>query len=85
MANSWYSYLGQDKDPLIPASYRRITVDPLCLNGIDVCSIYLLGETGTTPSTAFTTNILNYITNGLSTLVSQPAGAGKRYVYLKGA
>ena len=86
MANSWYSYLGQGKDPLVPASYRRITIDPLCLNGVGVCSIYLLGETGTTPSTAFTLNILNYIANGLSTLTAQPnGGAAKHYVYLKGA
>jgi hypothetical protein len=85
MANSWYSYLGQGKDPLVPASYRRITVDPLCLDGIDICSVYLLGQTATTPALPFTTNILTYITNGLSTISAQPSGAGvKHFVYLKG-
>ena len=86
MANSWYSYLGQGKDPLVPASYRRITVDPLCLDGIDICSVYLLGQTATTPSAPFTTNMLTYITNGLSTLTPQPnGGAVKHFVYLKGS
>ena len=86
MANSWYSYLGQGKDPLVPASYRRITVDPLCLDGIDICSVYLLGQTATTPSAPFTTNILTYITNALSTISAQPNGGPvKHYVYLKGS
>ena len=86
MANSWYIYLGQSKDPLVPASYRRITVDPPCLDGISVCAIYLLGETATTPSSPFTFNILQYISNGLSTLTAQPnGGAVKHYVYLIGS
>ena len=84
MANSWYAYMGQGKDPLVPASYRRVTVDPLCLNGTDVCAIYLLGQTSTTPSAPFTTNMLTYITNGLSTFTAQPTGGGVKYfVYLK--
>jgi len=84
MANSWYAYLGQGKDPLVPASYRRVTIDPLCLSGCTVCAIYLLGETSTTPSAAFTSNILKYITNGLVALSPQPdGGAVKAYVYLR--
>jgi len=86
MANSWYSYLGQGKDPLVPASYRRITHKPVCLHGITICCIYLLGQTATTPSTAFSTNIINYITNGLSTLTAQPNGGSVKYfVYLHGS
>ena len=84
MANSWYAYLGQRKDPLVPASYRRVTIDPLCQDGCTVCAIYLLGETSTTPSTAFTTNLLTYITNGLIWQAPQPNSNGvKYYVYLK--
>lgn len=86
MANSWYLYLGQGKDPLVPASYRRITVKPPCLDGIDVCAVYLLGQTATTPSTPFTINILQYISNGLNTLSAQPnGGAVKHFVYLHGS
>jgi len=86
MPNSWYAYLGQGKDPLVPASYRRITFKPLCSDGIEICCIYLLGQTATTPSLPFTTNILTYITNGLSTLSRQPdVGTNvKPFVYLKG-
>jgi len=84
MANSWYAYLGQGKDPLVPASYRRVTVDPLCLNGCTVCAVYLLGQTATTPSAPFTSNILTYIINGLIWQSPQPnGGAVKPYVYLK--
>ena len=84
MANSWYTYLGQGKDPLVPASYRRITVDPLCLNVAKICAVYLLGQTATTPALPFTTNILTYITNALVSLSPQPNGGPvKHYVYLK--
>jgi len=84
MANSWYSYLGQCKDPLVPTSYRRITVKPLCVNGAWPCSVYLLGQTATTPTLPFTTNILTYITNGLAALGAQPSAPNKAFFYLKG-
>lgn len=74
MANSWYSYMGQGKDPLVPSSYRRINPQfvPTCTGGCTVCAIFLLGETATTPPNAFTPNILNYITNGLASQTAQP-------------
>ncbi|RQO70371.1 hypothetical protein DBR43_20340 [Pedobacter sp. KBW06] len=86
MANSWYSYLGAGKDPLVPASYRRMTVKPECVCGPAICSIYLLGETATTPSAAFTPNILTYISNALTNGSPQPIAAGgglKLFVYMK--
>jgi hypothetical protein len=87
MANSWYSYLGGGLDPLVAANYRKITIKPKCVCGPAICAIYLLGETANTPSTPFTTNLLTYITNSLSSSSPQPTAAGgglKLFVYLKG-
>jgi len=87
MANSWYSYLGAGKDPLVPASYRRITTRPQCVCGPHLCAIYLQGETGVTPSTALSTNMLNYISNALTIggpAPTLPGGALKIFVYMKG-
>jgi len=79
------SLFGTRKRSTCSASYRRITIKPPCLDGIDVCAVYLLGQTATTPSTPFTINILQYISNGLNTLSAQPnGGAVKHFVYLHG-
>jgi hypothetical protein len=86
MANSWYVYLGQGKDPLVPASYRKINRHMCPISGIDICAIYLLGQTATTPSIPFSTNILTYLTNALATLLAkpQPSPPNKLFVYVKG-
>lgn len=87
MANSWYAYLGAGTDPLVPASYRRITVKPSCICGPNICAIYLLGETASVPSTALTSTMIGYISNALATASPQPTAAGggvKLFVYLKG-
>lgn len=74
MASSWYTYMGQGGNPLLPSSYRRFTLPlvPTCTNGCTVCAVFLIGETATTPSTSFTPNIINYITNGLALQTAQP-------------
>jgi len=86
MANSWYSYLGAGKDPLVPASYRRITVKPNCICGPSICSIYLVGQTATTPALPFSSNILTYISDALANGSPQPIAPGggiKLFVYMK--
>lgn len=85
MANSWYAYDGLG-DPYNVSSYRRVTVKPTCTSGVDICSVYLLGETSTTPLSPFTTAILNYITAALATQVPQPHDGPtlKPYVYSRG-
>lgn len=87
MANSWYAYLGQGKDPYVNTSYKRVTIDPLCLNGCTICAIYLLGETLNPPSilSVTTLNMQKYITDSLVAQSPQPNGLGvKHFVYLKG-
>jgi hypothetical protein len=79
MANSWYSYLGAGKDPLVPSSYRRITVRPSCICGPSICSIYLLGQTATTPALPFSSNILTYISDALANGSPQPYCSRRRY------
>ncbi|MNV68435.1 hypothetical protein D3C71_1612870 [compost metagenome] len=86
MANSWYSYLGAGKDPLVPASYRRMTLKPQCICGSAICAIYLQGQTATTPSLPFSANILNYISDALANGSPQPVAPGgglKLFVYMK--
>lgn len=86
MANSWYSYLGAGKDPLIPSSYRRVTTQPQCVCGTNICAIYLQGVTATTPSAPLSTNMLNYISDALVTGNPQPTlpgGGIKLFVYLR--
>jgi hypothetical protein len=33
MARAWYAYTNTSADPLLAASYRRVTLSPLCING----------------------------------------------------
>lgn len=83
MANSWYIYNGTG-DPFIPSNYLRTTITPTCINGCNVCAVYLLGETDPVPVAPFTGNILTYLINSFATQTSQPTGAGRKsYVYLK--
>ena len=81
MARTWYSYVGGN--PLEPSSYFRSTTKPGCLTGPSICAVYAYN--GDVNPSFFSTNLQNYITNGLSTQQPQPqGGAGvKKYVYLK--
>ncbi|WGQ08882.1 hypothetical protein QG516_20430 [Pedobacter gandavensis] len=79
MAN-WYSYDGVG-DPALPGSYYKMAVNPNCLSGGSIiCAIYL-DDTANVPSNI--SAVLTYIANAQATLVSQPPGADRRFVYVK--
>ena len=81
MAN-WYVYIGGD--PTLTTSYRLSTVKPSCVNGEQVCDIYM-NQTDGVPVT-FDNNLTTYIANALATQTAQPTGIGvKRFVYMKGS
>lgn len=90
MARAWYAYTTVGGDPLLASSYRRVTVSPVCINGVGICAInvYFIGNSppvGSSPLSPLTLNIQEYVANGLVALVAQPIfpDGTKKYVYLK--
>lgn len=90
MARAWYAYTNVSADPLLAASYRRVTVSPVCIDGTTICAIYayFVGDSpqvGSSPISPLTRNIQEYIANGLVALLAQPRfpDGSKKYVYLK--
>jgi len=81
MARTWYSYVSGN--PLEISSYFRSTTKPTCLVGPQVCAVYAYN--GDLNPSAFSSNLQDYIQNGLSTQVPQPSvGPGtKKYLYMK--
>jgi hypothetical protein len=90
MARAWYAYTNTSADPLLAASYRRVTLSPLCINGSIICAIsaYYVGDSpqvGSSPIAPLTRNIQAYIANGLVSFLAQPIlpEDSKKYLYLK--
>lgn len=80
MAN-WFAYDGVG-DPTSPGSYFLARVKPTCSSGgCKICAIYLNDDGPGTPGSV--TDVLDYISNALVTLVSQPSGGFKRFVYMR--
>ncbi|WP_316841425.1 hypothetical protein [Pedobacter gandavensis] len=81
MANNWYSYNGIG-DPILPGSYFLMDLEPNCLGGgTIVCAIYLTGTSdvpGSIPA-----SVKTYIANAQATLVAQPNGGARHFVYVK--
>lgn len=83
MARNWYSY-NTVGDPFLPSSYRKQVSTPGCLNGSVICAIYVpAGDVY--PADPFSPNMAQYIADGLSNNVAEPAfpPGNKFYVYLK--
>ena len=82
MARFWYSY-DTVNDPYLTTSYRKQSSRPGCLNGQAICSIY--APAGALFPSILSTNIRQYITDGLANNVAAPATppGAKFYVYLK--
>lgn len=84
MANFWYSYKGTG-DPTLSTNYALLkNVKPGCLNGVQICNIYVPGG-GASPLAPLPSNIQNYIAAALSSQIAEPqipAGT-KFFVYLK--
>lgn len=81
MAKNWFSYDGVG-DPTSPGSYYLMTVKPNCNSGGSIiCAIYVDDDGPGTPGTL--NDVLDYIANAQATLVSQPNGGSKRFVYVK--
>lgn len=82
MARAWYSYTGTGAVDQ-PVNYIFSSTDPLCRNGIDLCSVYALYG-GPNPS-IISDNLQTYIANGLATQLPQPQTpiGAKKYVYMK--
>jgi hypothetical protein len=82
MSRYWYAY-NTTGDPFSIRSYRRITSTPGCLNGPVICSLYAPG--GLINPTPFSSNMIQYIANGLANNIAEPAvpANSKFYVYLK--
>lgn len=83
MARFWFSY-DNINNLYHPASYRRQSSNPGCLNGPVLCTIYAPGA-GSQP-TIISHNMRRYIANGVANNIAQPAfpTGSKFYVYLKG-
>jgi len=83
MANTWYTYNGTG-DTTLASSYTRLTGKPGCLSGTTLCNIYV-PDGGFLPKSPLPSNVLNYISNGLSTQVAQPQlpAGSKFFVYLR--
>ena len=83
MARIWYSYdtIG---NPYAISSYRQTTTTPGCLNGPVICAIY--ATNGGDHPLSISNNLREYIANGLSNNVAEPAlpAGSKFFVYLKG-
>lgn len=82
MARFWYSY-DTVGSPYALSSYRRQTSTPGCLNGPVVCAIY--ATAGGEHPLLLSTNLRQYIADGLANNVAEPAtpAGNKFYVYLK--
>lgn len=76
----WYVYNGVG-DPIIPASYVRASMSPSCTTGGEICAIYLVDNI-TIPTTAFSANRLQYISDGLLTSAPQPP-TGTKFLFLR--
>ena len=83
MARFWFSY-DTVNNPYHPASYRKQTTIPGCINGPVICAIYAPGY-GLHPQ-VISSNLRQYIADGLANNVAEPATppGQKFYVYLKG-
>lgn len=81
MAN-WYSYTGTGS-VLSPSSYTISVFKPLCLEGANICAIYLQ-QTSYTP-TSIDADVINYINVTLATRSPQPplSSGFKTFVYAK--
>jgi hypothetical protein len=84
MARLWYSFDGFGS-PYTLSSYRRTTAAPGCVNGPLVCAIY--AEFGGEHPRRLSPNLIEYIANGLSNNVAEPAlpPQSKFFVYMKGS
>ncbi|RAJ22656.1 hypothetical protein LY11_04693 [Pedobacter cryoconitis] len=80
MARCWYAYNGVG-DPLVLSSYILASRVPACINGFVVCAVYA-PSCGINPS-VLSVRIRYYIGNLTLTLVAQPDGTTKKYVYGK--
>lgn len=81
MPRNWYAYISGD--PLLPGSYRKSTVKPGCLNGEEVCAVSINSSATTPPP--LSSNIQQYIVDGLVSTVAQPStpSDAKKYLYMR--
>jgi hypothetical protein len=80
MARSWYAYKGSG-DPYLSSSYTLMTVCPACINGNNLCAIFVY-DGGIIPIGPFSMNIRRYISNFLAPGLAQPYNPvnAKKYV-----
>jgi hypothetical protein len=83
MPRVWYAYKGSG-DPFSPANFSLSTITPPCVNGCQLCAIYVFNG-GEAPTGPFSSNIRRYIANFLVTCLAQPQAPinAKKYVYGK--
>lgn len=86
MARCWYGFLdgGGNFSPLDSSKYFKTSIAFGCLIGTKICTVYV-PDCDWYPSSFFSTNLQNYISNALISGIPQPTfpiGA-KKYVYLK--
>ena len=91
MARYWYAFIppGAGLQPQFnPANYRLAEPATQVPNGCvsiggQICSIYAPSG-GETPSSPFSSNLEDYITDALAGSTAQPLGAGvRKFVYVK--
>lgn len=84
MPRAWYSYI--TGSPFTAVNWRLISGPPACVNGSEPCAIYV-AYTGDTPPTfappPLSPNIQGYLATARATLVAEPQGDFKRFVYLR--
>lgn len=78
---NWFAYNGVG-DPTSPGSYYITTIKPTCTaGGCMICAIYVDDDGPGTPGSL--ADVLDYIANAQVSLVAQPNGGAKRFVYVK--